>query len=127
MARGLFMRIPIMKTTKGSSVLAVNLPGITWAMSGSSCSWFGGLPARPGLSAPGKPHTGYVNAERPVRGLKPTSGIWAIYRPPLGGPRLGGPPRRPDEHQPEGERRRRLSTKRYPPSRRRDVGGKQGD
>jgi hypothetical protein len=31
-AKGLFMRIPIMKTTKGSSVLAVNLPGTTWTM-----------------------------------------------------------------------------------------------
>jgi len=32
MASGLFMRIPIMKTTKGSSALAVNLPGIALGM-----------------------------------------------------------------------------------------------
>src|SRR4028118_2083466 len=52
-------------------------------------------------------------------------------RPPLDGLRLGSPPRRSDEHElqsePEGERRRRLPTKRYLLSRRRDVGGEHRD
>jgi hypothetical protein len=45
-ASGLFMRIPIMKTTKGSSVLAVNLPGITLGTIHFSFARFRGSPTR---------------------------------------------------------------------------------
>ncbi len=50
------MRIPIMKTTKGSSIFAVNLLGVTWAIPESSYSWFDGRPAGTDLFVIRKPH-----------------------------------------------------------------------
>src|SRR3954470_6548834 len=90
-ASGLFILIPMIKTTKGSSILAVNLPSTTCAMPpsfllGRNASRFG-FAVRPPQrvqhsAAPGQ------NLDVPVLGKLP--------EPPV---RLGDRKRRPRRHQ----------------------------